>query len=60
MIVKTVKIVCPVTDDNPHGHIVINAIDLTEDHELVECEDDGKPKRGRPRKVQTDETTVEE
>jgi hypothetical protein len=31
---ETVRIVSPVSDDNPNGYIVINKDDLTEDHEL--------------------------
>jgi hypothetical protein len=30
----TVKVVSPVSDDNPLGYIVINESDLTEDHEV--------------------------
>ena len=30
----TVKVVSPVSDDNPLGYIVINESDLTEDHQL--------------------------
>lgn len=30
----TVKVVSPVSDENPHGYIVINESDLTEDHEM--------------------------
>ncbi|CAB3784357.1 hypothetical protein [Pararobbsia alpina] len=32
----TVKVASPVSDDNPHGYIVINESDLTEDHEVFE------------------------
>lgn len=31
---KTVRVVSPVSDENPLGYIVINESDLTEDHEL--------------------------
>ncbi|MGA3803693.1 HeH/LEM domain-containing protein [Ralstonia nicotianae] len=34
MELKTVKIVSPVTDENPLGYIVINETDLSEDHEV--------------------------
>lgn len=30
----TVKVVSPVSDENPLGYIVINESDLTEDHQL--------------------------
>jgi len=30
----TVRVVSPVSDDNPHGYIVINESDLTDDHEV--------------------------
>ena len=30
----TVRVVSPVSDENPHGYIVINESDLTEDHEI--------------------------
>jgi hypothetical protein len=30
----TVKVVSPVSDENPHGYIVINESDLTEDYEV--------------------------
>jgi hypothetical protein len=30
----TVKVVSPASDDNPLGYIVINASDLTEDHDV--------------------------
>lgn len=53
MELETVKIVSPVSSDNPHGYIVINKSDLTEDHELF-----GSPTRrgpGRPRKELVEE-----
>lgn len=31
---ETVKVVSPATDENPHGYIVINKSDLTEDHKV--------------------------
>lgn len=34
MIVETVKVVSAVTDNNPHGYVVINKSDLTEEHTL--------------------------
>jgi hypothetical protein len=34
MTVKTVKVVAPVSVKNPHGYIVINESDITQDHEL--------------------------
>jgi hypothetical protein len=36
---KTVKIIVPVSDDNPHGYIVINEADLAEDHDLFKGDD---------------------
>lgn len=41
----TVKVVSPVSDDNPHGYIVINESDMTEDHEVF---DDGEAKAAVP------------
>ena len=34
MIVPTVKVVSPVSAGNPHGYVVINETDLTDEHEL--------------------------
>jgi hypothetical protein len=34
MELETVKVVSPVSEDNPTGYIVINKSDLTEEHEL--------------------------
>ena len=34
MQLETVKVVSEVSDDNPHGYIVINKSDLTDEHEL--------------------------
>lgn len=52
MYCPTVKVVSPASDDNPHGYIVINESDLTEDHEVFEDEsavtgDSGAPKAKR-------------
>jgi hypothetical protein len=30
----TVKVVSPISDENPHGYIVINESDLTDDHKI--------------------------
>ncbi|MCK4121395.1 hypothetical protein HFK83_03295 [Ralstonia pseudosolanacearum] len=38
MELKTVKVVSPVTDENPLGYIVINETDLTEGHEIFDEE----------------------
>jgi len=38
MELKTVKIVSPVTDENPLGYIVINETDLSEEHERFDEE----------------------
>jgi len=35
-ICATVRVSSPVTDDNPHGFIVINKSDMTDDHQLFE------------------------
>ena len=55
----TVKIAVPVTPENPHGHIVINAADLTDEHTLLEAPvDAGKdapPRKGRARKTEQTE-----
>lgn len=40
MQLETVKVVSPVSEDNPHGYIVINKTDLTDEHELFE---EGEP-----------------
>lgn len=47
MELETVKVVSPVSEDNPTGYIVINKSDLTEQHELfVEpAEESDKPAR---------------
>ena len=34
MIVETVKIVAPVSIENPHGYVVINKGDLADHHEI--------------------------
>jgi hypothetical protein len=48
VIVETVRIVTPLSEDNPLGYIVINKDDLTEEHELyVETAD---PAAAAPRK----------
>jgi hypothetical protein len=44
MQLETVKIVSPVSDDNPRGYIVINKSDLTEDHEIFTEKTDVEPK----------------
>ncbi len=33
---KTVRVVSPITDENPNGYIVINEDDLHDGHELYE------------------------
>jgi hypothetical protein len=49
MQLETVKVVSEVSEDNPHGYIVINKSDLTDDHKLfVEAEE--KPARGKAAK----------
>lgn len=45
MQLETVRVVSPVSEDNPHGYIVINKSDLTEQHELfVDPSEDGAEK----------------
>lgn len=44
----TVKVVSPVSDENPHGYIVINESDLTDDHEVF---GDGAKKADKPAKA---------
>jgi hypothetical protein len=54
----TVRIVAPVTDKNPHGHITINAADLTEEHTLFDAGQDeatDKTPAKRSRKAATTE-----
>ncbi len=41
----TVKVISPVSPGNPHGYIVINESDLTEEHELFV---DAKAESGMP------------
>ncbi|WP_413724656.1 hypothetical protein [Sodalis sp. RH16] len=38
MEIETIKIVADITDDNPHGYIIINKDDLTEEHEIFTAE----------------------
>jgi hypothetical protein len=55
----TVRVVSPVSDDNPHGFIVINESDLTDDHEIFAegadesagADDSPKPKRKYTKKT---------
>lgn len=50
--VETVKIVAPVVDGNPHGYVVINKSDLSDEHQLFGEQPQETPKRrGRPPKV---------
>ena len=43
MQLETVKVVSPVSDDNPNGYIVINKSDFNEEeHELFDTEADPK------------------
>ena len=48
MTLKTVRVVSPVSDENPHGYIAINEHDLTDRHTLFEPE---KPARKTPAKA---------
>ncbi len=36
MNIETIKVVSPISDDNPLGYIVINASDRTDKHELFD------------------------
>lgn len=56
----TVRVVAPVTEANPHGHITINEADLTADHVVFEPENandskDAAPKKPRSRKTEQPE-----
>jgi hypothetical protein len=55
----TVRVVSPVSDDNPLGYIVINESDLTDDHEVFgevseapESEAEPKAKRKYTKKTE--------
>jgi hypothetical protein len=48
---ETVKVVTPVSDQNPHGYIVINKSDLTDKHEIF----DAKPVKATRKTKKTDE-----
>lgn len=51
MTLKTIRVVSPVSDDNPHGYIVINEHDMTADHVPFSPESEkvaGKPVRKAP------------
>lgn len=51
MQLETVRVVSPVSEDNPHGYIVINKSDLTDEHKLfVEPADDGEKSARKPAK----------
>lgn len=61
---QTIKVVSPVSDENPLGYIVINESDLTEDHEIfgeaVETSeapegDNAEPKQKRKYTKRTEE-----
>ena len=47
MSIETVKIVTPVTDDNPLGYVVVNATDVTDKDVFFSenAEGEAKPKR---------------
>jgi hypothetical protein len=51
----TVRVVSPVSDDNPHGFIVINESDLTDDHEIFE---EGADEAAKPKRKYTKKTDV--
>jgi hypothetical protein len=50
---ETVKVVSPVSDDNPHGYIIINKSDLTQDHELFD--ESAKKVEKSPKPLSVDE-----
>ncbi|WP_376960114.1 hypothetical protein ABNQ39_20600 [Azospirillum sp. A26] len=55
---KTVRVVSPVTAENPLGYIVINATDVTDEHELygqADPADEAPRRRGRPPKALSQE-----
>lgn len=56
MQLETVRVVSPVSEDNPTGFIVINKSDLTEDHKLFVEEGE---KAGRKPAKKADEKTEE-
>lgn len=56
----TVRVLAPVSAENPHGHIVINASDLTDEHTLVDDEQGDAPKDRMPRKTRTRKTEQSE
>ncbi|WP_171516441.1 hypothetical protein [Cupriavidus necator] len=47
MQLETVKVVSEVSEDNPHGYIVINKSDLTDEHRLFVEGAPEKPARGK-------------
>lgn len=50
---KTVKVVSPVSDENPTGYIVINESDLTEDHQpFSESTEDSAGKKSAKKKAE--------
>jgi hypothetical protein len=52
----TVRVVAPVSAENPHGHIVINASDLTDEHTLFDVAQDDAEKEAAPRKTRARKT----
>ena len=52
MSIETVKIVAPITDDNPLGYVVVNATDVTENDAVFSenAEGETKPKRAYTKK----------
>jgi hypothetical protein len=48
--VPTVRIVAPISVGNPHGYIVINEADLSDDHEIHGAEP-AKRGPGRPKAI---------
>jgi len=51
MELETVRVVSPVSDENPHGYVIINASDLTEDHVVFEDSAEPAPKPLKPGKA---------
>lgn len=52
----TVRVVAPVTDRNPHGHVTINQADLTADHVVFEAGNANDSKDAALKKPRTRKT----
>lgn len=56
----TVRVAAPVSEANPHGHIVINASDLTAEHTLFDAAQEEAEKEAAPRKTRARKTEQSE